>query len=57
LKSVAVEYGVWMALKPFILRTTSRSDRSRWVRIRSHRSRRVREHEAQAADRPPIPRG
>jgi len=57
LKSVAVEYGVWMALKPFILRTTSRSDRSRWVRIRSHRSRRVREHEAQAAGRPPIPRG
>jgi len=46
-----------MALKPFILRTTSRSDRSRWVRIRSHRSRRVREHEAQVADRPPIPRG
>jgi hypothetical protein len=45
-----------MALKPFILRTTSRSDRSRWVRIRSHRSHGVREREAQAADKPPIQR-
>jgi hypothetical protein len=52
-----MEYEVWMALKPFILRTTSRSGRSRWVRIRNHRSHRVREREAQAAERPPIQRG
>jgi hypothetical protein len=51
-----MEYGLWMALKPFILRTTSRSGRSRWVRIRSNRSHGVREREAQAADRPPTPR-
>jgi len=56
LKPGALEYWVRMALKPFILRTTSRSDRSRWVRIRSHRSHGVREREAQAADKPPIPR-
>jgi len=56
LESGAVEYVLAMALKQFILRTTSRSGRSRWVRIRSHRSHGVREREAQAADKPPIQR-